>query len=61
MGEGVPFQGKNANVHKTLTSANKIHNKGDIAVVDSNNDQQLFRKDNVNEPGALRLYLENGK
>ena len=35
-GCGVTFQGKKADVHKTLVSANKVHSKGHVAFVDSN-------------------------
>ena len=35
-GYGVTFQGRKADVHKTLISASKVHSKGDVAVVDSN-------------------------
>ena len=66
------FQGKKADVHKTLISASNVHSQGHVAVVDSNVDsiipnnstlarkiQQLVQKGIVNEPGAVRPYLEN--
>ena len=72
-GYGVTFQGKKADVHKTLISASKVHSKGHDAVVDSNGGyivpynsmlarkiQQLVQKEIVKELGAIRLYLENG-
>ena len=70
---GVTFQGRKAHVHKTLISANKVHRKGHAAVVDSNGGciilhngvlarkiQQYVLNEIVNEPGAVRLCLENG-
>ena len=72
-GCGVTFQGRMAHVHKTLISASKVHSKGHVAVGDSNGGyiipdnsmlarktQQFVQKETVKEPGALRLYLENG-
>ena len=67
------FQGRKADVHKTLIGASKVHCKGHVAVVDSNGGyiilynsmlarkiQQVVQNEIVNEPGAIRLYLENG-
>ena len=70
---GVTFQGRKADVHKTLISASKVHRKGHDPVVDSNGGciilhnsvfaskiQQFVLNEIVNEPSAVRLYLENG-
>ena len=68
------FQGKTADVHKTLISANVVHNKKHVASVDSNGGciiplQQRScltystirsKNETVNDPGAIRLNLENG-
>ena len=67
------FQGRKADVNKTLISASRVHSVGDVAVVDSNGGyiilhnstlarkiQQLVQKEIVIEPGAIRSYLENG-
>ena len=35
-GYEVTYQGKKADVHKTLISTSKVHSKGHVAVVDSN-------------------------
>ena len=72
-GYGVTFQGRKADVHKTLISASKVHSKGHVAVVGSNGGyiiphnstlarkvQQSVQNEIVNELGAIRLYLENG-
>ena len=67
------FQGRKADVHKTLISASKVHSKGHVVVVNSNGGhiipytsmlarkiQQLVQKEIVKELGAIHLYLENG-
>ena len=72
-GYGVTFQGKKADVHKTLISASEVHSKGRVAVLDSNGGyiipcnstlarkiQQHVQKEIVTEPGAISLYLESG-
>ena len=35
-GCGATFRGKNADIHKTLISASKVHSKGHVAIVNSN-------------------------
>ena len=35
-GYGVTFEGRKADVHKTLTSVSKVHCKGHVAVVEPN-------------------------
>ena len=68
-GCGVTFQGRKADVHKTLISASIVHSKGHVAVVDSNGGyiippcnstlaskiQQFVQNETGNEPGAIRL------
>ena len=67
------FRGRKADVHKTLVSASKVHSEGHVAVVDSNGGyiildisalarkiQPFVQNEIVNEPGAERLYPENG-
>ena len=66
------FQGRKADVHKTLISASNVHSMGHVAVAESNGGyiipdnstlarkiQQLVQREIVKEPGAIRLYLEN--
>ena len=62
-GFGVTFQGRKADVHKTLISASKVHNGGYIITYNSilaRKTQQFIQKETVDEPGAIRLYPENG-
>ena len=62
-GFGVTFQGRKADVHKNLISASKVHNGGYIITCNSilaRKTQQFVQKEIVNEPGAIRLYPENG-
>ena len=70
---GVTFRCRKADVHKTLISASKVHSKGHVAVVDSEEGyiflhnsthaikiQQFVQNEIVNELGSIRLYLESG-
>ena len=62
---------RKADVHETLINASKVHSKGHVAVVGSNGgyimpynsalarNAQLDQTEIVNEPDAMRLYLEN--
>ena len=72
-GHGVTFRGRKADVRETLISSCKVHSKGHVAVVDSQRGfiiprnstlarmiQQIVPSEIANEPGAARLFLENG-
>ena len=56
---GMTFQGK-ADVHKTLISANVVHNKSMLQLQICDIFHISFKNETVNDPGAIRLHLENG-